>query len=342
MRRFLQPVLYVTLAAGAISLPILLAPPAVHAQLALSKRLILKDGSYQVVREWQMQGDRVHYYSLERSQWEDIPKELINWDATNQFNAALASNSAPRSAEVKEVDAEEKAEREKEEAMSPQVAPGVRLPSMGGVFMLDTWRGQPQLVEMVQNGGEINKQMGKNILRAAINPLPLGSKQTIEIKGSHAKVQGHNPDPEFYVNISQPEAQQNASGSVATAGASRDLDQMPDRYRIVRADAKKDARVVSSLKIAVYGKVTEQQKFIKTTATPVSGGWVKITPAEPLTPGEYALIEMLNPKEMNLYVWDFGINPTAPQNGSVWKPTAPPPISTGTTESPVLKKPPKQ
>ena len=341
MRRFLQPVLYVALASVAVSLPVLVTPAAVHAQLALSKRLILKDGSYQVVREWQIQGDRVHFYSLERSQWEDIPKELIDWEATNKYNKDLADNSAPRSTAVKEVDAEEKADRDREEAMSPQVAPGIRLPSMGGVFMLDTWRGQPQLVEMVQNGGEINKQMGKNILRAAINPLSLGSTQTIEIKGSHAKVQGHEPDPDFYVNVSQPEAQTNATGSVNTAGTSRDLDLMPDRYRIVRADSKKDARVVSSLKIAVYGKVKEQQKYIKTTATPVSGGWVKITPAEPLAPGEYALIEMLNPKEMNLYVWDFGVNPTAPQNSSTWKPTAPPPVSTGTTESPVLKKPPK-
>ncbi len=321
-------------------LGILLSAPA-HAQNALSKRLILKDGSYQSVSKWEVQGDRVHYYSVERSGWEDIPNELIDWNATNKYNADLGSSSAPRSPAVKEADAEEKAERAKEEAASPQVAPGIRLPSMGGVFMLDTWRGQPQLVEMVQNGADINKQTGKNILRAAINPLPMGSKQTIELKGAHAKVQGHEPDPEFYVNVDQPEAQSNASGSVNTAATSRDLDQMPDRYRIVRAESKKDARVVGNLKVAIYGKITQEQKFIKTTATPVSGGWVKIVPAEPLTPGEYALIEMLSPKEMNLYVWDFGVNPTAPQNSTAWRPTQPPPVSTGTTDSPVLKRPPK-
>jgi hypothetical protein len=331
-------VLYLALAFGAPAA--FLAVPA-HAQVALSKHLILKDGSYQVASKWEVQGDRVHYYSIERSQWEDIPNELIDWNATNKYNADLATNSAPRSSVLKEVDAEERAERAKEEAASPQVAPGIRLPSMGGVFMLDTWRGQPQLVEMVQIGSEINKQTGKNILRAAINPLPMGSKQTVELKGAHAKVQGHEPDPEFYVNVDQPEAQQNASGSVATAGTSRDLDQMPDRYRIVKVESKKDARVVSNLKIAIYGKVKEEQKYIKTTASPVSGGWVKIVPAEPLTPGEYALIEMLSPKEMNLYVWDFGVNPTAPQNSSVWKPVKPPPVSTGTTDSPILKRPPK-
>jgi hypothetical protein len=339
MRRILQPVLYVALAL-AVPGRVVLAPATAHAQ-TLSKRLVLRDGSYQSVREWQVQGDRVHYYSVERSGWEDIPKELIDWDATNKYNTELSTSSTPRSSAVKEADAEEKAERAKEEAASPQVAPGVRLPSMGGVFMLDTWRGQPQLVEMVQMGSEINKQTGKNILRAAINPLPMGSKQTIELKGAHAKVQGHEQDPEFYVNVDQPEAQQNANASVNTWGTSRDLDLMPDRYRIVRVESKKDARIVGNLKVAIYGKVTEQQKYIKTTAAPVSGGWVKIVPAEPLTPGEYALIEMLSPKEMNLYVWDFGVNPTAPQNGGAWKPTTPPPVSTGSTDSPILKRPPK-
>lgn len=340
MRRILQPVLYLALALAA-PLAVVTAVP-VHAQNALSKRLVLKDGSFQSVREWQVQGDRVHYYSLERSEWEDIPNGLIDWTATNKYNADLASNSAPRSTAVSEADAEEKADRAKEEAMSPQVAPGIRLPSMGGVFMLDTYRGQPQLVEMVQSGADVNKQTGKNILRAAINPLPMGTKQTLELRGAHSPVQGHNPDPEFFVNVNQPEAQTNAKGTVNTAGTSRDLDQMPDRYRIVRAESKKDARVVGNLKIAIYGKVSEQQNYIKTTATPVSGGWVKIVPAEPLAPGEYALVEMLSPKEMNLYVWDFGVNPTAPQNGSAWKPTQAPPVSTGTTDSPVLKRPPKQ
>jgi hypothetical protein len=324
-----------------LAMALCLLAPAIHAQ-TLSKRLVLKDGSYQAVREWKVQGDRVHFYSIERSEWEDIPNELIDWNATNKYNADLASNTTPRSTDIKEADAEEKADREREEAMSPQVAPGIRLPSMGGVFMLDTYRSQPQLVEMVQSGSEINKQTGKNILKAAINPIPMGSKQSIEIKGAHSKVQGHNPDPEFYVNVSQPEAQSNAKGSVNTAGTARDLDQMPDRYRIVRAESKKDARVVGNLKIAIYGKVTEEQKYIKTTATPMPGGWVKILPAEPLAPGEYALIEMLSPKEMNLFVWDFGINPTAPQNSTAWKPTAPPPNATGTTDSPVLKRPPKQ
>ena len=49
---------------------------------AANLRLYLKDGSYHVVREYEVQGDRVHYYSVERSDWEDIPLPLVDLKRT--------------------------------------------------------------------------------------------------------------------------------------------------------------------------------------------------------------------------------------------------------------------
>ena len=179
MRRLLQCGLLVgclVISSGAAWLVV--SAPTVHAQ-ARTKRLVLKDGSFQGVTKWEMKGDRVHYFSAERYQWEEMPTSLVDWPATEKYNASLTEPQTTPQAQAREVDAEERAEREKEEAATPAVAPGLRLPQSGGVFMLDTYRGQPQLVEMGQSGADVNKQTGKNILHAAINPISTSLGMTI-------------------------------------------------------------------------------------------------------------------------------------------------------------------
>ena len=296
---------------------LLLCPPSAHAQ-EQTKRLILKDGSYQIATKWEIHGDRVHYYSAERYDWEDLPNSLVDWNATNKFNQQnpRGANAHVSSDEVKEVDAEEKAEREKEEAARPLVAPGLRLPDSGGVFLFDTYRGQPQLVEIPQNGGELNKQTGRNIMRAVINQIPTGSKQSIELKGSHASAQAHEDTPTLFVDVT-PSTSDTQDSKTATELNSA------DRFKIVRVQAKKNTRVVSNVKISLLGKVSNQEDIIPTIAEQVNGGeWLKLTPQRPLEPGEYAVVEMLDPKTINMFVWDFGVNPNAPANASAWVPQA--------------------
>ena len=93
----------------------------------------------------------------------------------------------------------------------------------------------------------------------------------------------------------------------------------------MRVQEKNGKRVLGDIKVAVYGKVSQEQKLVPTTAQQLTGGWVKITPTVALTPGEYAVVEMLGKEGMNLYVWDFGVNPKAPINGAAWRPTQPEP-----------------
>ncbi len=293
--------------------------PQAHPQ-ALAKRLILKDGSYQAVTKYEVKGDRVRYLSAERGEWEEVPYSLIDWPATEKFEKERAAGDV--SPVAHEISEEEKAEREEEAAKTPEVSPGLRLPYSDGVFLLDTFHRQPQLVQLNQNGGEIDRDVKGNIIRATINPLA-SNKQNVELKGAHAAAQSHVARPVFFVNFA---GEQDTGSSQASAPSHNQKTESAgstapeQRYRLVRVKLKDGNRVVGNIKIAFYGKVSQQENFVPSSVQPVSGGWVKVTPNADLAPGEYALVEMLDPKEMNLFVWDFGVNPSAPENAGSWKP----------------------
>src|SRR5215471_16227185 len=162
----------------------------------LSKRLILKDGSYQLATKWEVKGDRVRYFSAERDDWEELPNSLVDWAATNKYAKDRAAGiPTPEAAELdKEIEAEKRAE----EAKMPRVAPGLRLPEEGGVYLFDTFQTEPQLVMLQQSSGEVNRNRKENMLIAAINPIA-SRKETIELDGQHAGVQAHSNLPAIYI-----------------------------------------------------------------------------------------------------------------------------------------------
>jgi hypothetical protein len=298
----------------ALVLPCLSQAPAT----TQAHRLILKDGSYQSVTKYEIHGERVRYFSAERGEWEEVPKALIDWDATDKFEQGrLEGKLAPEAVELdKALDAERKAEQ----ARSPQVAPGLHLPDEGGIFLLDTYKNQPELSELQQSGTDLDKNTKSNILRSTINPLA-GARQTIELSGTHAKIQAHTTVPSLYINIDADQAGQNP-GASATVQATGEppLLAPTDRFKIIRIEVKGGKRVAGAVKIAVTGKMKTDERFVAATVTTMTGGWVKVTPTEPLAAGEYAVAEMLGKDGMNLYVWDFGVNPSGPANASTWKP----------------------
>jgi hypothetical protein len=307
---------------AALAMALLLSFSPRSAAQELARRLILKDGSYQAVTKWEIKGDRVRYYSSEREDWEELPNALVDWPATEKYEKDRAAGaSAP---EAVQLDKEIEHDRDLEEAKLPEVAPGLRLPESSGVYLLDTFQGQPQIVEVQQAEGDINRNTKGNIFRGAINPIA-GLKQTIELDGTHAAVQAHVEVPAFYL---KPDDQGNPDPPAQPQQPQQPQQAIVpfDRFRIVRTEIKNGKRIVGDVKRQVTGKISQEQHLVKTTITNVAGGWLKLTPIESLAPGEYAIVEMMGKEGMNLYVWDFGINPKAPANANPWKPDAKPDV----------------
>jgi hypothetical protein len=297
----------------AFTIALLNCSPCVLAQ-ATTKRLILKDGSYQVTTKWEVQGDRVHYFSAERNEWEDVPNSLVDWKATDQYEKDRAAGKM--SPEAIQLENELEAQRAEDESKSPHVAPGLRLPEYVGVFFLYTYLTEPQLIALDQTGGEVNRHTGHNVLRGVINPVG-GSKHTIELPGARSNLQVHAALPTIYINLNSGEDDEEQQAENAKKNAA----QLPwDRVRIVRAQARGDKRIVGAIKIAVYGKASQEAQIIPADAEQLGQGWIKLTPKGPLQPGEYAVAELLGKEGMNSFVWDFGMHPDAPANMSVIKP----------------------
>ena len=278
-----------------------------------TKRLILKDGSYQLVTKYEITGDRVRYLSAERDEWEELPKSLVDWPATEKEEKEQQEKD--RAAAATAVQLEKQIEDEKEAAaLLPEVAPGLRLPSDSGVFLLDSFKSEPQLVEISEAEGDISQGSKGNIFRGAL------AKQMVELPGDHAKVQSHVDIPSFYLNLEAPPAAVAPQNSQSPQAAAVPF----DRFRIIRTQPKAGKRILAGVTRNVTGKVSQEQHFEKTTITRLTGGWLKLTPAETLPPGEYAVVEMTDKEGMNLFVWDFGINPNAPANPNPWKPESKP------------------
>jgi hypothetical protein len=265
------------------------------------KRLILKDGSYELISQYEIQGGRVRYFSTERDEWEELPYALIDWDATAEYADQHALRASAKTKEALEASAERN-----EDARTPTVMSGLKLPLPEGVFLLDIYQGRPELNRLIQNGTDINKNMGRNILRGVLNPVA-GSRQTIELEGQHAAIQSHVLNPSIYVAVDAGDPSKGYTAQTAF-----------NHLRIVRCEEKNGNRIVAVSNIAIYGKVEQSAQYIDAKVEPVSDYWVKVIPEVTLQIGEYALVEFDERGSMNLLVWDFGVNPQAPDNPEIF------------------------
>lgn len=291
---------------------------------ATNHRLILKDGTYQLVRKYEVVGDRVRYISIERSgDWEELPESLVDWNATRKWERdhAVVEATSPAMKEAEDIDKEETAAREQAKARRPEVAKGLELPDEDGVFALDTFQGSPELVEMLPNELGANAKTKHGL--STLNPMA-GSNASLELNGAHAKVHLHVNDPVLYLSLNaRDDAEEvvshamtvNTSGAKEVASRKHGAHSATSGFAIVRVDERRAVRVVGAIHMSPNGSVTQDEDVVPTKVEVLPGKhWLKITPEKQLLIGEYALVEILSASDINQSVWDFRVDPQLGDN----------------------------
>ncbi|HEV3482932.1 MAG TPA: hypothetical protein VGR97_11475 [Candidatus Acidoferrales bacterium] len=244
------------------------------------QKLMLKDGSFQLVREYAVQGDRVRYYSLDRSQWEEIPADLVDWDATGKAAAQEQQREAAIVAKVHNQEAARLAQPLDIDA-SLEVAPRIFLPPGAGLFAFDG----KAVLQLPQ--AETNSKLSKgHFLEQVMVPVPIiPTRHNVSIHGLHAKLRLRTDQPEFYMR---------------TADA-----RTPD-MQLIRAKAHGENRQIENVD-ELFGQQRATGDTISMQRWEIARGVYRFTLSKPLAPGEYALAEAIGDEGMSLYVWDFGV-----------------------------------
>jgi hypothetical protein len=296
---------------------------------ATNHRLILKDGTYQLVRKYEIVGDRVRYISIERAgEWEEMPFDLIDWDATRKYekdHAVSTEGASPAMTEAATIDKEEAAERAEQKSRMPEVAKGLELPDQDGVFVLDTFQGLPELVELLPT--ELNAETKTKHGFSTLNPMA-GSKASLELDGAHAKIHLHVNDPAIYLSLNATDkAEQvisrsmtvDTNGAREVASRKHGAHSVTSGFAIVRVDERRALRIVGAIHMSPNGTVTQNENVVPAKVEVLPGKhWMKIAPEKPLDIGEYALVEIISASDINQSVWDFRVDPQLGDNpGSI-------------------------
>jgi hypothetical protein len=158
---------------------------------------------------------------------------------------------------------------------------------------------------------------------STLNPLA-GYKAALEIEGAHAKVHLHVNDPSIYLSLNVEGDKEpvlshpltvNTGGAKEIVGRKHGAHSPSSGFAIVRVDERNSVRIVGAVHMSPTGTVTQDEDVIPAKAEVLPGKhWLKITPVQTLTIGEYALVEIISPSDINQSVWDFQVDPRGGDN----------------------------
>jgi hypothetical protein len=262
------------------------------------KKLILSDGSFHLVRSYERRGDRVRYYSIERSAWEEIPASLVDWGATQKDEAAAAALDSKIEEKKKEFRMERIAEEVDADA-SLEIAPRIFLPDGPGLFVLEG-----KTIRSLQLIGADVKTDKRRILAQIFTPIRLPTLQRVELPGAHASFRISTAQPEFFI---------------------RTPDGHEPEMELIQALVKGAVREIGRVNTLSSGDKIEDRKVVSVERWKLAKGVFRLTLSQSLEPGEYVLAEIRPEEGMDLGVWDFGVDPHSSKAGALPASPAKPP-----------------
>jgi hypothetical protein len=267
-----------------------------------AKKLVLKDGNYQLVKEYQRTGERVRYLSAERGDWEEIPASLVDWEATRKAEAAAAAANEALLKTVRQQEEQQRKEMPLDVDASLPVAPGVFLPPGEGLFVVEG----KSVTQLDQVGAEIRTDK-KQRLKQVFSPVPIvPSKRNVEIAGAKAVRRINSERPEFYLREAPPDPDR----TTPIQASSRPGESGPE-IELVRLTVKGGKREIESIRSMFGQRISEDRNAVAIQRWDVAKDVYRFTLGASLPAGEYAFAQIL-PDGINLYVWDFGVDGRKP------------------------------
>jgi hypothetical protein len=237
-------------------------------------RLYLKDGTFQLVKEYQVTQDRVKYLSAERGEWEEIPLDLIDLNRTKK-------EASDHEEQVKQ---EQKEDAEEATAVREDQQQAAFVPEEAGAYYV-----HGEMLDPLKQADIVVSHDKKRAVLKIISPMPVVSgKNTVDIEGAASKFRVNGDRPEFYFRLDAVEG-----------------------FAMIKLTPQKNGRLVETVTVAaVTNEMTEQRDVIATFTKQAGDELFKIWPEKSLLPGEYALIQY-SAEQGHLQVWDFGVGEPA-------------------------------
>lgn len=211
-----------------------------------------------------------------------MPSALVDWDATKKASSEEAARKNALIAKVHAQEAARGADAIDVDA-SIEISKGVFLPEGEGVFLFDG----DKVSKVVPADADI-KFSKSQMLKQVLVPVPIiASRHTVSLNGTRAKMRVQPGQIELYFRTADGHDPDVQLIQAKIHNGKRDLENLDELFQQTAATG------VTELPI---------QRF------EIARGVYRYSVMQAITPGEYALAEIVPGGGTSLYFWDFGVD----------------------------------